>query len=220
MRIKNKPVVLVTGATGRIGHLVVEELLHTNVTVRALTRRPENAALPASVEVIEGDFTFPSSLDPALKGASAVFFVWATAVATAAAVIEKLSADLLSLPRHVVYLSSPHQTEHPFFQQPNPMRELQVEIERLLTTSNLELTILRPGMFASNALHWWAPQIRNGNVVRWPYASVETAPIDERDIAAVAVRTLLESQKAGGDYSSPGLSHLARLHRYKLLAMQ
>jgi hypothetical protein len=32
---------------------------------------------------------------------------------------------------------------------------------------------------------WWAPLLRAGDEVRWPYGAVETAPIDERDIAAV-----------------------------------
>jgi len=51
---------------------------------------------------------------------------------------------------------------------------------------------------------WWAPQIRAGDVVRWPYGAVETAPIDERDIAAVAVRALSEASLAGGDYVLTG----------------
>jgi len=40
-------------------------------------------------------------------------------------------------------------------------------------------------MFASNTLHWWAAQIRKGDVVRWPYGAAETAPIDERDVTAL-----------------------------------
>jgi hypothetical protein len=32
-----------------------------------------------------------------------------------------------------VFLSSPHQTPHPFFEQPNPMAVLHADIERLLT---------------------------------------------------------------------------------------
>jgi hypothetical protein len=52
--------------------------------------------------------------------------------------------------------------------------------------------ILRPGMFA-NARSWWGPQIRASDVVRWPYADAATAPIHEGDIAAVAVRALLEA---------------------------
>jgi uncharacterized protein YbjT (DUF2867 family) len=56
----------------------------------------------------------------------------------------------------------------------------------------------------------WAPQICAGDVVRWPYGAVETAAIDERDIAAVAVRALSEASLAGGDYVLTGpaaLSH-------------
>ena len=58
--------VLVTGATGRVGRLVVDELLHAGVSVRALTRRPEQASLPAGVEVVAGDLTVPESLDAGL----------------------------------------------------------------------------------------------------------------------------------------------------------
>src|SRR5207302_2022815 len=52
----------------------------------------------------------------------------------------------------------------------------------------LRWTLLRTGMLAANARSWWAPQVRAGDVVRWPYLAVPTSPIDERDIAAVAVR--------------------------------
>ena len=211
MTRSRRDVILVTGATGRIGRLVVDELLRADASVRVLTRRPENAALPAEVEIVAGDFTDPASLDSALDGAEAVFFVWTTAPTTAPAVVARLAAQ----PRRVVYLSAPHQTPHPFFQQPNPMRDLHVEIERILAATSLKATIIRPGMFASNVRHWWGPQIRNGDVVRWPYADAETAPVDERDIAAVAARTLLDGRHAGGDYVLTGpesLSQAAQVH--------
>ena len=210
-----RDVVLVTGATGRVGRLVVDELLRAGASVRALTRRPEHAALPAGVEVVAGDFTVPASLDPALEGAVVVFLVWTAAPATAPAVVARLAAHPSPQPRRVVYLSAPHRTPHPFFQQPNPMRDLHAEVERLLAATSLEVAVLRPGMFASNALQWWAPQIRAGDVVRWPYAAAETAPIDERDIAAVAARALLEGRHAGGDYVLTGpesLSQAAQVH--------
>ena len=199
-----------TGATGRVGRLVVDELLRAGASVRALTRRPEHAALPAGVEIVAGDLTVPASLDPALKGAGAVFLVWTAAPATAPGVVARLAKHPSPLTRRVVYLSSPHQTPHPFFQQPNHMRGLHAEIERLLEATNLEVTILRPGIFASNALHWWAPQIRNGDVVRWPYAVAETAPVDERDIAAAAARALLDGRHAGGDYVLTGPESLSQ----------
>jgi uncharacterized protein YbjT (DUF2867 family) len=207
--------VLVTGATGRVGRLVLDELLRAGVRVRALTRRPENAALPAGVEVVAGDLTVPSSLDAALQGVEAVFLLWTAAPATAPEVVARIAAHASSQPRRVVYLSSPHRTPHPFFQQPNPLRGLHAEIERLLVDAGVDLAILRPGMFASNARHWWAPQISRGDVVRWPYGAAETAPIDERDIAAVAAQALLDDQHAPIDCVLTGpesLSQEAQVH--------
>src|SRR5207247_1089121 len=123
---------------------------------------------------------------------------------TAPAVVERLSSHT----RRVVFLSSPQRTPHPFFQQRNPMRVLHADIERLIATAGLASTIVRPGMFASNARHWWGSMIRQGDVVRWPYGAAETAPIDERDIAAVAARALYEDGHAEEDYvlKGPNLS--------------
>lgn len=200
MTFPGKQPILVIGGTGRIGRLVVGELLDAGVPVRVLTRKPEAARLPPPVEVVRGDLTVPESLDPALRGAGSVFLVWTVPPATVPTVIERLAGQV----RHVVLLSSPHQTGHPFFQQPNPMAALHAGLERQIAAAGLESTILRPGMFASNALGWWAPSIRRGSAVRWPHASVETAPIDDRDIAAVAARTLCDGRYAGGDYVLTG----------------
>jgi uncharacterized protein YbjT (DUF2867 family) len=157
-----------------------------------------------------GDLTVPESLDAALDGASAAFLVWTAPIATAAAVVAQLEAPTSGQRRRVVYLSSPHQTPHPFFQQPNSLRGLHAEVERLLTVAAVDAVVLRPGMFASNALHWWASQIRDGDMVRWPYAAAETAPIDERDIAAVATRALLDDRHVGGDYVLTGPESLSQ----------
>lgn len=117
----------------------------------------------------------------------------------------------------MVFLSSPHQTPHPFFQQPNPVAVLHASIERLLAGSRLATTIIRPGMFASNVLHWWAASIRNGDVVRWPYGAAETAPVDERDIAAVAARVLVDDAHAGGDYVLTGPESLSQREQVRII---
>ena len=106
---------------------MVDSLTAAGVPVRALTRRPEAAALPANVEIVTGDLTVPESLDAALRDVGAVFLVWTVPPASAPAVVERLAARA----RRVVFLSSPHQTPHPFFQQPNPMAVLHADIERL-----------------------------------------------------------------------------------------
>jgi uncharacterized protein YbjT (DUF2867 family) len=208
-----KPI-LVTGATGRVGRLVVDELLHAGVPVRALTRRPSAAALPPAVEVVAGDLTAPESLDAALHGVGAAFLVWTAPPTTTAAVVERLAAHT----RRVVFLSSPHQTPHPFFQQPNPMAVLHAEIERRLAAAGLAATMIRPGMFASNVKPWWADSIRTRRAVRWPYAAAETAPIDERDIAAVAARALYADGHAGKDYVLTGPASLSHAEQVSIIS--
>jgi len=193
---------------------VVDVLIDAGVPVRALTRRSEAAAaLPAGVEVVTGDLTVPESLDAGLRGAGAVFLVWTVPPATAAAVVERLATDV----RRVVFLSSPHQTPHPFFQQPNPMAVLHADIERLIAAAGLQATIIRPGMFASNALFWWAPAIRTGDAVRWPYGAAETAPVDDRDVAAVAAATLYQDGHAGGDYVLTGPESLSQAEQVRII---
>jgi uncharacterized protein YbjT (DUF2867 family) len=109
-----------------------------------------------------------------------------------------------------VFLTAPLKTPHPFFQQPNPSRDMAERIERLIETSGLEWTFLRAGMFAGNARHFWGAQIRAGDVVRWPYLDAPTAPTDERDLAAVAVRTLCEDGHAAAEYVVTGPQSLTQ----------
>ncbi|HET7463911.1 MAG TPA: NmrA family NAD(P)-binding protein [Longimicrobium sp.] len=192
--------VLVIGATGNIGRQVVGQLIAAGVPTRALSRNPEAAELPEGVEVVAGDLTAPESLDPALRGVESVFLVWTAPPATVAAVLARIAGTA----RRMVFLSSPHQTPHPFFQQPNPMAALHAGIEREIAASGLASTILRPGMFASNVVPWWAAQIRAGDVVRWPHAAAASAPVDERDVADVAVRALTDPRHAGAQYVLTG----------------
>src|SRR6195256_2296109 len=95
------PPVLVTGATGRVGRVVVDLLIDAGVPVRALTHRSEAAAtLPASVEVVTGDLTVPESLEAALRGVSTVFLVWTAPPTTVPAVVERLA----TYARRVVFI--------------------------------------------------------------------------------------------------------------------
>ncbi|MGC4804058.1 NAD(P)H-binding protein [Micromonospora sp. DT233] len=206
--------VLVTGATGRIGEAVVGLLTDAGVPVRALVRRPGSAAgLPAGVEIVTGDLTVPESLDAALRAVDTVFLVWTAPPRTAAAVVDRLATHA----QRVVYLSAPHRTPHPFFRQPNPMAALHAEIERLIAATGLDSTIVRPGMFASNALLWWAAAIRADGVIRWPYGAAETAPVDDRDVAQVIARILGEDGHAGGDYVLTGPESLSQAEQVDII---
>ncbi len=201
--------ILVIGGTGTVGRQVLSRLAATGAQVRALARNPGAARLPPQVDFVRGDLTLPETLDGCLDGIEAVFLVWTAPAAAVAPALERIAKHA----RRIIFLSAPLKTAHPLFQQPNPLRAMGEQIERLIETSGLQWTFLRPGMFAANALSWWAPQIRAGNVVRWPHLAIPTAPIDERDIAAVAVRALCEDGHAGAEYVLTGPQSLTQFEQ-------
>ena len=202
--------ILVIGGTGTVGRQVVSRLAASGARVRAMARNPGAARFAPQVEVVRGDLTLTETLDGCLDGIDGVFLVWTAPANAVTPALERIAKHA----QRIVFLSAPIKTAHPLFQQPSPLRAMVEQIERLIETSGRQWTFLRPGMFAANALSWWAPQIRTGDVVRWPYLAVPTAPIDERDIAAVAVRALCEDGHAGAEYVLTGpqsLSHFEQV---------
>lgn len=200
--------VLIIGATGNVGRQVVSQLPAGKLRLRALARNPDKAVLPPHVEVLQGDLTVPEALDNCLDGVDAVFLVWTAPPETVTPALERIVKHT----RRIVFLSAPHKNRHPLFQasQPNPLSLLHAEIERLIETSGRQWTFLRPGMFATNARNWWAPQVRAGDLVRWPYLTAPTAPIHEGDIAAVAVRALCDDGHVGAEYVLTGPESLSQ----------
>jgi uncharacterized protein YbjT (DUF2867 family) len=201
--------ILIVGGSGNIGRQVLSQLTAAGVQVRALARNPETVDWPPQVEVVQGDLTSPETLDCSLDGIDIVFLVWVAPPATVAPALERIAKHA----QRIVFLSAPLKTAHPFFQQPNPSRALAEQIEQLIESSGLQWTFLRPGMLAANARRWWAPQTRVGDVVRWPYLSVPTAPIDERDVAAVAVHALCQDGHAGAEYVLTGPQSLTQFEQ-------
>jgi uncharacterized protein YbjT (DUF2867 family) len=205
--------ILVIGATGNVGRHVVSQLTATGARFRAMTRNPDSLRLPREVDVVRGDLAVPETLDRCLQDIDTVFLVW---VAPPSAVVDALERIAKHV-RRIVFLTAPLKTPHPFFQQPNPSRDAAERIERLIETSGLEWTFLRAGMFAGNARHFWGPQIRAGDVVRWPYLDAPTAPTDERDLAAVAVCTLCEDRHAGAEYVVTGPQSLTQAEQVHII---
>lgn len=198
--------ILVIGGTGNVGRHVVDQLAATGARFRTMTRNPDAADFPPEVEVMRGDLTDPRTLDRCLRDIDTVFLVWVAPPAAVSGALERI----LNHARRIVFLTAPLKTPHPFFQQPNPSRDIAERIERLIETSGVEWTFLRAGIFAGNAQHFWGPAIRAGNVVRWPYLDAPTAPTDERDLAAAAVRVLREDGHAGAEYVLTGPQSLTQ----------
>src|SRR5829696_1527203 len=163
--------ILVIGGTGNVGRQVVCQLRGTGARFRVMARNPDAAGLPPQVEVVRGDLTVPETLDRCLEDVDIVFLVWVAPATAAPGALERIANHA----RRIVFLTAPLKTPHPFFQQPNPSRDIAARVEGLIESSGMEWTFLRAGMFAGNARHFWGPQIRGGDVVRWPYLDVHTA---------------------------------------------
>jgi uncharacterized protein YbjT (DUF2867 family) len=179
--------IVVTGATGNVGRPLATELAAAGVRVRAVTRSPQNAGFPSSVEVV-------GSAADALTGASAVFLnSRALGKDLPTVVAQSVAAGVTKL----VALSAIN-ADDDFSRQPSRFRgDRNKEVEQFAVDSGLAWVSLRPTVFATNFAGMWSAQIRGGDVVAGPYAAASTAPIVESDIAAVAARALLTDELVG-----------------------
>jgi uncharacterized protein YbjT (DUF2867 family) len=195
--------ILVTGATGTVGGRVVEFLARSGVYVRALTRNPESASVPHGVELVRGDFTDPQTLARAADGADGLFVMLPAMDAQLEAAVERAAPHA----GRVVFLSSALASIDDRLS--SPIAQKHVSVERAVERSAATWTVIRPGYFAANALRWWLPQLRESDVLRWPYANARFAPIHERDIAEIAVAALTTSAHHGRTYTLTGASAIS-----------
>jgi uncharacterized protein YbjT (DUF2867 family) len=194
---------LVTGATGNVGRPVVEGLVAAGAEVRALSREPASAGLPAGVEVAATD-ALP------MDGVTALFLNPAVVWGSAEALLKKARDHGV---RRVVLLSS----AAAFDTDPgNAIAVHHRELEQEIEASGLEWTFVRPGAFSSNTLQW-AGQIRAGDVVRAPYGRAAISPIHERDIADVSVQALLRDDLVGARPLLSGPESLNQVDQVRLI---
>ncbi|MGW0499671.1 SDR family oxidoreductase [Streptomyces sp. NPDC003007] len=185
--------ILVAGATGNVGGDLLRQLRDGGTPVRALSRKPGHAALPADVDVVKGDFAAPQSLAAAFSGVEAAFLMMS---GNQTAVVEEAARAGV---RRIVLLSSVAVETRP----DSLIGRVHQEAESAIEESGLEWTFLRPGQFASNT-RAWAVQIAQGDVVRTPFARVGLPAIHPGDIAAVAKAALTEDGHTGAVYTLSG----------------
>lgn len=63
---------LIVGATGALGRVVVERALFRGHGVTTLVRNPQRAGLASAVHIVKGDVLEPASMEPAVQGCDAV----------------------------------------------------------------------------------------------------------------------------------------------------
>jgi uncharacterized protein YbjT (DUF2867 family) len=204
-----RPTVLVTGATGRVGRLVVTGLLGRGVRVRALARSPQAAGLPPEVDLAEGDMFRSDTVAKAAIGADAAFLLWpGFSAGGAAEVINALAGHVA----HVVYLSAAR-LQHG---ENGPMPGVWSAVEAMLERAAVTWTFVRGGGFAANTLAW-AEQIRNGAVVQMPYPDAARSLVHEQDLAELAVQALLDPAHAGRAYVATGPEVLTQQDQVRII---
>jgi len=185
--------ILVTGATGRIGRQVVQQLVKRGVDLRVLVRDPSKANFPAGVEVVRGDLLDIDSLRTALSGVSTLFLLNAVAGDEFAQALIALNVAREQGVERVVYLSVIHSDR--FVNVPH--FAVKSGAERMIQRMGFSATILRPAYFIDNEL-MIKDVIVNHGVYPMPIGSKGIAMVDARDIAEVAAIELIRRDRAPG----------------------
>jgi uncharacterized protein YbjT (DUF2867 family) len=180
-------IILVTGATGRQGGSVFQQLQKKGFKLRALVRDPNSnqarQLMEYGEEVFQGSLDDRDSLMSAMDGVYGVFSVQphsANEIQQGVAVIEAAKRHGVS---HFVYssvASADEETGIPHFQS-------KIKVEEHLRSSGLQYTIVRPVFFMENWHRGFGASIRNGQLQQplSPTAKLQMIAVD--DIGAFAV---------------------------------
>ncbi|MGA4846489.1 NAD(P)H-binding protein [Streptomyces sp. G5(2025)] len=203
--------ILVTGATGTVGRLVLDRL-PAHRAVRVLARDPSRVTVDRpGVQVVRAAYEDPAGLREALGGVRRALLV-TTRVAGGDDDVFLRAAREAGV-RQVVKLSAAAVVD---VRAQDLITRWQRDCEAALTSSGLGWTLLRPRSFMSNSLSW-APSVRAENVVRALYGGAPNACVDPRDIADVAVRALTEDGHAGQAYTLTGPEPLTAVEQTEQL---
>jgi len=190
------PKILIIGSTGNVGKELVEQLVAgghpTRILVRDLSKAPHEVDL---IELVVGDLDKPEILETALQSIEQLFLITGNTQQDR----NVLDVGKRTGLRHIVKLSTQEAgwipvKGHGYWHH---------EREELIKASGLAWTFLRPCMFMNTALSW-APMIKENGVVKYPGGSGKIAPIDPRDVAAVAAVSLTKPGHEGKGYELTG----------------
>lgn len=199
-----KPRIIVTGAAGKTGSLVVAELLKAGYPVRALVHQQDgrSARLKAQgVEVAAVDLSDVERVAEALKDVQRAYFcppynpyMIQGAVGFAVAAKEARLEHIVSLSQ---WLASPS--------HPSLTTRQSWLVDRLFSmTPGVAHTIVNPGFFADTYLVTIGLAAHFG-VFPWMYGNSHNAPPSNEDIARVAAEVLMDPVRhAGRSYRPTG----------------
>jgi uncharacterized protein YbjT (DUF2867 family) len=192
--------VLVVGATGSIGRLVVEEAVRQGCAVRALVRNPAKARqLPSEAQVVLGDVTRPDTLSNAVDGVDAIVFTLGSDGAG------KVGAERVDYggvrnilgalgprkPRIALMTSIGVTNRTGVYNRTTEAHDWKRRSERLVRASRLPYTIVRPGWFDYNGADEHRLVLLQGDTHQ--AGDPSDGAVARRQIAEVLVRSLASS---------------------------
>lgn len=182
---------LVLGGSGKSGRHVAAGLRAAGTSARTASRSGSD---------VHFDWDDRSTWDAALAGARAMYLVGPTErLDHTPLVVELLDRAQAEGVRHVTYLSA-RGVEH----APPSVTHRAIELD-LLRRPEVTTTLLRPSWFMQNFTDWLFNHGADEGVVAAPTGDGAEAFIDARDIADVAVATLLDpAAHAGAAYALTG----------------
>jgi NAD(P)H dehydrogenase (quinone) len=195
--------IAITGATGQLGQLVIENLLKTvpaNQLV-AIVRNPAKAQglSDKGIVVRQGDYTDEASLNAALQGVDKLLLISGSEVGQRAAQHRNvINAAKAAGVKFIAYTSLLHADNSPL-----GLHVEHVETEKMLAESGIPYTLLRNGWYTENYLASAPPAIEHG-VFIGAAGEGKIASATRADYAAAAARVMSEEGHAGKVYELAG----------------
>jgi uncharacterized protein YbjT (DUF2867 family) len=190
--------VLVTGATGNTGSLLVPALLRAGVDVRILVR-DEAKAKPLKdlgAEVVLGDLDKPETILPAVKNVDKIYLLTWNGETQLQQAINVIDAAKKS--------GNPHIVRHSMWGSENSRIIKQgYKIDEILKASGLPWTILKPTFYMQNTM-MAAQTISSDGVIYWDMKDGKLGMIDVRDIADAAFAVITGKGHEGKEYILTG----------------
>jgi uncharacterized protein YbjT (DUF2867 family) len=187
--------ILLTGATGTAGSLIVNEFVQQRERVRILVRDKKKAiglARVPTVEIVEGDMSKRSSLGSALEGVDRVLMISGPGMDLVETQCTFIDACKAAGVRHVIKFSGLDARPETTF----PFGLMHKEIEEYLEKSGLAWTHLRPTGFMQEYLRE-APSIIHQGALYFALGDVKLNPIDLVDVAKVGFLLLRDGGHEG-----------------------
>jgi uncharacterized protein YbjT (DUF2867 family) len=190
--MEQKPIILVTGATGGQGGSVARYLLQTNrYSVRALTRHPESekalALKEAGAEIIKGDLADKDLLQHAVKDCYGVYGVtnfWEHFEREYDHGMNLIEAVKNSDVQHFVFSTLPSAVKTSNGQFSVPHLDIKAELEDYARRLKIPATFVHVAFYYENFLTFFPPQL--GEDGKWHIA----LPQGETNLAGVAVEDI------------------------------